>query len=131
MSDEFTQPLTAATDAPSAASLADADRLSVASDTTAGSAADSGTRAVLRDAIQKVMDEIQHHEREAKRHLQQAQDLRKELRESVAFLQAGGQPARPGESSKTAEPGPKAKSRDNEDKPHRPGGKKGLAGKRK
>jgi len=84
---------------------------------------ETGTRAALREAIQKVMDEIEHHEREAKRHLQQAQELRKELRESVAFLQAGGQPAKPAKPAETAEASAKTKARD--------GAKKGPAGKRK
>ena len=33
------------------------------------------------------MKEIEHHEREAKKHLQQAKALRKDLRDSFAFLQ--------------------------------------------
>jgi hypothetical protein len=36
---------------------------------------------MLQEAIQKVMDEIEHHEQEARRHLQLAEDLRKELQE--------------------------------------------------
>jgi hypothetical protein len=51
---------------------------------------ESPTRGMLRDAIQKVMDQIAHHEKEAEKHLQMAAALRKELRESVAFLRAGG-----------------------------------------
>jgi hypothetical protein len=45
------------------------------------------TKGVLRDAIQKVMEEIAFHEQAAKKHLQQADELRKDLRESFAFLQ--------------------------------------------
>ncbi len=56
---------------------------------------ESGTRGVLRDAIQKVLEEIAHHETEAKKHLQQAQELRKDLRESFAFLQDRGPKGKP------------------------------------
>jgi hypothetical protein len=49
---------------------------------------ESSTRAALRQAIEKVMGEIEHHEREAQRHWQQATVLRKELRESMSYLQA-------------------------------------------
>ena len=48
---------------------------------------ESSTKGMLRDAIQKVMDEIEFHESEAKKHLQQAQSLRKDLRDSFSFLQ--------------------------------------------
>ncbi len=44
-------------------------------------ATDSTVRGMLQEAIQKVMDEIEHHEQEARRHLQLAEDLRKELQE--------------------------------------------------
>jgi len=47
---------------------------------------ESGTKGILREAIQKVRQEIAYHEREAKKHLQQARDLRRDLRESFAFL---------------------------------------------
>ena len=49
-----------------------------------------GAAGVLRDAIQKVTEEIEQHEREAKRHSQQAKDLRAELRESFSFLLGQG-----------------------------------------
>jgi hypothetical protein len=49
-------------------------------------APESRTRGILREAIHKVMEEIEHHEREAREHLKQAEALRKDLRESVAFL---------------------------------------------
>jgi hypothetical protein len=42
---------------------------------------------MLREAIQKVMEEIEFHEREAKHHLQLADELRNDLRDSFAFLQ--------------------------------------------
>jgi hypothetical protein len=42
---------------------------------------------MLREAIQKIMEEIEFHEREAKKHLHQAEELRNELRDSFAFLQ--------------------------------------------
>jgi hypothetical protein len=48
---------------------------------------DSSAKGMLRQAIQKVMEQIEFHEREAKKHLQQAKALRKDLRDSFAFLQ--------------------------------------------
>jgi hypothetical protein len=48
---------------------------------------ESSTGRILREAIQKVMEQISHHEREAKKHLRQADQLRKDLRESFSFLQ--------------------------------------------
>jgi hypothetical protein len=65
---------------------------------------ESRTKGMLREAIQKVMGEIEYHEREAKNHLQLAEELRKDLRESFAFLltQEGG--VAPGESSEEAPP---------------------------
>ena len=56
-------------------------------ETAEGHHHESTTKGMLREAIQKVMKEIEHHEREAKRHLQQAKALRKDLRDSFAFLQ--------------------------------------------
>jgi hypothetical protein len=52
---------------------------------------ESEARALLRDAIAKVMREIEHHEAEAQRHAQQAATLRKELRESIAYLRKQGE----------------------------------------
>src|SRR5438105_420586 len=43
-------------------------------------------RGILRDAIQKLMNEVEHHEQAAKRHLQQADDLRKELQDSFKIV---------------------------------------------
>ncbi len=131
MSDELTLPAHEPTTAPVATSPADTEPSPLPPEATTGATTEGGTRAVLRGAIQKVMDEIQHHEREAKRHLQQAQDLRKELRESVAFLQAGGQAAKAAEAAKVSEPTPKGRARDTDDKAHRAAGKKGSAVKRK
>jgi len=51
---------------------------------------ESRTRSMLREAIQKVMEEIEHHEKEAKKHMKQAEALRRDLRESVAFLMEQG-----------------------------------------
>jgi hypothetical protein len=48
---------------------------------------DSSAKGILREAIQKVMKEISYHEREAEKHMQQAKALRKDLRDSFAFLQ--------------------------------------------
>jgi hypothetical protein len=80
----------------------------------AAASSEGGSSAMLRGAIQKVMDEIEHHEREAKRHLQQAEELRKELRSSISFLQAGGGPtgksAEPAKAAKPAEPAAKTKA---------------------
>ena len=50
-----------------------------------------GAKGILQEAIRKVMEEIEHHENEAKKHLQQAAQLRKDLRESIAFLQEQGE----------------------------------------
>lgn len=56
---------------------------------------ESSAKGVLREAIQKVMTEIAYHEREAQRHLQLAQELRKDLRESFAFMVEQGASERP------------------------------------
>jgi hypothetical protein len=56
---------------------------------------DSPTKGMLREAIQKVLEEIAHHETEAKKHLQQAQELRKDLRDSFSFLQDRGPKGKP------------------------------------
>jgi hypothetical protein len=79
--------------------------------TASPSQPETGARAVLRDAIQKVMKEIEHHESEAQRHLQTAATLRKELRESIAFLRKQGEPKEPPAVSNpaaAAEPGQQA-----------------------
>lgn len=47
---------------------------------------ESSVRGILQGAIQKVMDEIDHHEQEARRHLQQAEDLRRELQEGFRIV---------------------------------------------
>jgi hypothetical protein len=71
----------------------------------------SGARGILREAIQKVMEEIEHHEKEARHHLQQAAELRKALRESISFLHEEGDKKTPitiprgGRSEKTDRPG--------------------------
>jgi hypothetical protein len=71
----------------------------------------SGARGILREAIQKVMEEIEHHEREARKHLAQAAELRKALRESISFLHEEGEKKTPiaiprgGRSDKTDRPG--------------------------
>ena len=56
---------------------------------------EGGSRGMLREAIRKVMEEIEHHEREARHHLQQAAELRKALRESISFLQEQGEKKTP------------------------------------
>jgi hypothetical protein len=48
---------------------------------------EGGAKGMLRDAITKVMEEITHHEKEARRHVKQAEALKRDLRESFAFLQ--------------------------------------------
>jgi hypothetical protein len=78
---------------------------------------ESSTKGMLRDAIQKVMDEIAFHEREAKKHLQMAEELRKDLRGSFAFLQEREGKAKPAgipaasAPAKTTEPPVKEKSK--------------------
>src|SRR5258708_1544020 len=74
---------------------------------------ESSTKGMLRDVIHKVMEEIEHHEREAKKHTQKAAELRRDLRESFAFVQdkkSDARPARP-EESRPAEPSGKAKAK--------------------
>jgi hypothetical protein len=56
---------------------------------------ESRTREMLRKAIQNVMGEIEYHEAEAQKHLQQAAELRKELRDSLRFLQERARKAHP------------------------------------
>src|SRR6266581_3428959 len=105
-----------ADDSPSPSAHADAARAGSLMAATAAAAApsqeESGTRGILRDAIQKVMEEIEHHEREAKKHTQKAAELRRDLRESFAFLQEKKIDVRPAKSEeirpeKATEPNPK------------------------
>jgi hypothetical protein len=56
---------------------------------------ESCTREMLRKAIQNVMGEIEYHEAEAQKHLKQAAELRKELRDSLKFLQEQARKAQP------------------------------------
>jgi len=76
---------------------------------------ESSTKGMLRDVIHKVMEEIEHHEREAKKHTQKAAELRRDLRESFAFVQEArkgdAKPAK-AEESKPAEPSAKVKAKD-------------------
>ncbi len=62
--------------------------------------AESDTGRMLREAINKVMAQINHHQREAKKHLQRAEELRKDLRESFAFLQDQKSKEKPGATDK-------------------------------
>jgi hypothetical protein len=48
---------------------------------------DGGAKEMLKGAITKVMEEISHHEKEARRHVKQAESLKRDLRDSFAFLQ--------------------------------------------
>src|ERR1700676_359155 len=74
---------------------------------------ESRTKGMLREAIQKVMQEIEYHEKEAQKHLRQAASLRKDLRESVAFLQEqGGKSKPPVPADKPGEPTMKDKTAD-------------------
>jgi hypothetical protein len=97
---------------------------------------ESSTKGMLRDVIHKVMEEIEHHEREAKKHTQKAGELRRDLRESFAFVQeAKKSDARPAktEESKPAESSAKVKSKDApaDDKSHKASAKKKPAAKAK
>jgi hypothetical protein len=92
---------------------------------------ESSTRGMLRDAIHKVMEEIEYHEREANKHTQKAAELRKDLRESFAFLQekkADAKPPKPAEQSRLdtmVDSVVKGKAKDAAaDKPQRAGGRK-------
>jgi hypothetical protein len=75
----------------------------------------SSAKGLLQEAIRKVMEEIEHHENEAKKHLQQAAELRKDLRESIAFLQEQGEKGQRFTIRKNAESG-KADSPPKEEK---------------
>jgi hypothetical protein len=98
---------------------------------------ESRTQSMLREAIQKVREEIIHHETEAKKHLQQAEQLRKDLRDSLAFLQQLG-----GQRTKTSAPQEGASARHTQaastakkeagsaPRHHRAGAKKKHAGKK-
>jgi hypothetical protein len=68
---------------------------------------ESRTREMLREAIQNVMGEIAYHEDEAQKHLQQAAELRKELRDSLRFLQEHARKVQP---SVVQEDSPSAKN---------------------
>jgi len=67
---------------------------------------ESPAKGMLKEAITKVMEEIEFHEREAHKHRQQAEALKRDLRESFAFMQEqkarGKAPEPPAE--KPAEP---------------------------
>src|SRR5260370_727380 len=68
----------------------------------------------LRAATHRVREGIEHNEREAKKHRKRAAELRRDLRESFAFVQDKKSDARPArtEESKPAEPIAKAKAKD-------------------
>ena len=74
---------------------------------------ESKAKGILRDAIRRVMEDIERHEDAAKRHLQQAADLRKDLRDSIAFLQKQGEKAVAAGTShhESTEPSAKAKAK--------------------
>jgi hypothetical protein len=95
---------------------------------------------MLREAIQKVMEEIEFHEREAKHHLQLAEELRNDLRDSFAFLQERrreGPPKEVVDKSRAAmslEPSPKEQAPDEiaaNKRPRTPAKKKGSTKKTK
>src|SRR6266700_275895 len=92
---------------------------------------ESSTKGMLRDVIHKVMEEIEHHEREAKKHTQKAAELRRDLRESFAFVQDKKIDVRPAKSEeirpeKATEPNPKTKAKDApaDEKAYKAGAKK-------
>jgi type I site-specific restriction endonuclease len=55
-----------------------------ASQPAAAEPRETGTGRILREAIHRVMDEIEHHKKEAQKHLQQVEELKRDLRESFA-----------------------------------------------
>jgi hypothetical protein len=59
----------------------------------------STAKGILKEAIQKVMEEIQFHEREAQKHRQQAEALKRDLRDSFAFLQEQKGRGKPGDTA--------------------------------
>lgn len=77
-----------------------------------GEQQEGGAKGMLRDAIQKVMEEIRLHEKEAQKHMQQANALRRELRDSFAFMQEQKAKAKaaqaPEETGAGAAAGPRA-----------------------
>ncbi len=93
------------------------DTVSIRPAAEAGGPEEGGSRGMLRGAIQKVMEEIEHHERQARHHLQQAAELRKALRESISFLQEQGEKrvpipsAKGGRPDKAAEPPAEGKAK--------------------
>jgi hypothetical protein len=66
---------------------------------------EGGAKEILKDAITKVMEEISHHEKEAKRHVKQAEALKRDLRESFAFLQEKRAAKHRGDAAPTASAG--------------------------
>jgi len=84
---------------------------------TGGVGQDDGARGLLRDAIQKVMEEIEHHERQARHHLQQATELRKALRESISFLHEQGEKKATPSSAKGRADKPASASAEEKGKP--------------
>jgi hypothetical protein len=89
MADEYTSSRVGG-DSFGSESLGTKEQGTAASHKPATPADESIARGVLRDAITKVMEEIQLHEREARRHLKLAEVLKRDLRESFAFLQERG-----------------------------------------
>jgi hypothetical protein len=93
---------------------------------------------MLREAIQKVKAEIAYHENEAHKHLQQAEELRKDLRDCFAFFQKWGgkeEPAAAAEESPslgTTQPGTTARPKESGAAPrhHRGASKRKHAGRR-
>jgi hypothetical protein len=83
-------------------------------------------RGILRGAIQKVMEEIEHHERQARHHLQQAAELRKALKDSISFLHEQGEKkatpsaAKAARSDKPGAPEDKTKQGASVNRPKRP-----------
>jgi hypothetical protein len=98
MAEEHDSQVAAAAAEPKA-TAAEAGPVTAGHDVRAQSAADehmeSRTREMLRKAIENVMSEIDYHEVEAQKHLQQAAELRKELRDSLRFLQEQSRKAQP------------------------------------
>jgi hypothetical protein len=131
--------------APTAAAAADNEAPAAEASTPAAEqghppsahSTESPTKNVLREAIDKVKAEIAHHESEAQQHMQQAEALRKDLRECFRFLQSGGreglsEPASERPAASPGEPAPLARPREASAAPrqHRSRGKKKRAGRR-
>jgi hypothetical protein len=117
MADEHAHPpVGTAANGPARAGDSPQERGSSATHDSPSAADDGGAKEMLKGAITKVMEEISHHEKEARRHVKQAESLKRDLRESFAFLQekraAKHRPEAPPDASASANEQTEAKPTD-------------------